>query len=229
MPTRVLLVDDLRIVRGGLRALLEARGFEVVAEADDGRTAIQLSDDLSPDVVIMDVYMPGLNGIDATRRIAASTPAPKVVVLTAFLDHRVATNMLAAGAKALVPKTAAFEELTNAIDTVMDGKIYLSPSFGGDTSSAVSPSETASTNKSLTTREREVLQLIAEGKSTKEIAYHLDLSTKTIETHRRQIMEKLAIDNVADLTKYAVREGLTSLWYGHSPHALGAAASPNIN
>lgn len=214
MPARILLVDDHRIVRDGLRALLQSQSdLQVVAEADDGRTAIQLASELSPDVIVMDISMPDLNGIDATRQIHAARPNCKVVVLTAHFDHRMATQVMDAGAKGLVPKDAAFEELALAIRTVMSGKNYLSPRLPSDIVASISSGSNGADGafRSLSGREREVLQLIAEGKSTKEIAFHLDLSTKTIETHRRQIMEKLAIDNVADLTKYAVREGLTSL------------------
>jgi DNA-binding NarL/FixJ family response regulator len=227
MPTRVLLVDDHGIVRMGLRKLLEKQGFAVVADADDGRAAIESAREISPDVVIMDIVMPGLNGIDATRQIAALQPPPKVVMLTGYLDRKIAATAIAAGASALVPKTSAFEELAEAIQTVMEGKVYISPRLPGDIVLPDSNGNGAA-HKSLTGREREVLQLIAEGKSTKQIAYSLDLSTKTIETHRRMIMEKLGIDNVADLTKYAVREGLTSLWCGQSSNGLRAGASPPV-
>ena len=213
MSIRVLLVDDHQIVREGLRALLRSQDdIEVVAEAQEGRTAVRLTQELSPDVVVLDIAMPDLNGIDATRQIRAQTPGTAIVGLSAHSDQKMATRMLDAGATGFVPKDAAFEELAVAIRTVADNKTYISPKLrfehpldAGDESSK------PRTSRGLTPREREVLQLMAEGKATKEVAMHLHVSVKTVETQRRHIMEKLNIYSVAELTKYAIREGLTTL------------------
>jgi DNA-binding NarL/FixJ family response regulator len=214
---KILLADDHQIVREGLRSLLnQHEDMEVVAEARNGRDAVQLAQELQPDVVVMDVGMPGLNGIEATRQITAREPEAKVVALSMHSDRRFMGEMLKAGAKGYLLKDGAFEELATAIRSVVADKVYLSPRIadvvvddyvrrtpgqGGDTSAFAK----------LTPREREVLQLMAEGRATKEIALDLKVSIKTVETHRRQIMEKLNIHSVAELTKYAIREGLTSL------------------
>jgi DNA-binding NarL/FixJ family response regulator len=217
---RILLVDDHQIVRQGLRTLMDRHAdFAVVGEASDGRTAVQLCDQLSPDVVIMDVAMPELNGIEATRRISgtgsmgngARLPA-KVIALSMHADSRFATEMMRAGAKAYLLKDAAFEELAVAVRTVVEGREYLSPRIAGAVvGDMIDKDDGASPFQKLSPREREVLQLLAEGRATKEIARQLDVSAKTIETHRRKLMEKLNIYSVAELTKYAVREGLTAL------------------
>jgi DNA-binding NarL/FixJ family response regulator len=217
MATRILLADDHQIVRQGLKSLIQQNeGFEVIAEASDGRAAVQLAADLEPDVIVMDVGMPGLNGIEATRQIAAKEPDAKVVALSMHSDRRFMGEMLKAGAKGYLLKDAAFEELATAIRSVIADKIYLSPRIADVVVDdyvrhageyAGHPSAFAK----LTPREREVLQLMAEGRATKEIAMDLKVSIKTVETHRRQIMEKLNIYSVAELTKYAIREGLTSL------------------
>ena len=213
---RILLADDHRIVRQGLRSLLEAEAdFTVVAEADNGRAAIDLTDELAPDVVVMDVGMPELNGIEATRRIASRSPRVKVVALSMHSDRRFVAEMLKAGAAGYLLKDGAFEELVGAIRTVAAGRTYLSPRIAdvvveGYLRNNTTPAEPTAYAR-LSPREREVLQLLAEGKATKEAAAALHLSVKTVETHRRQIMEKLNMYSVAELTKYAIREGLTSL------------------
>ena len=188
--------------------------MEVIGEAADGRAAVQMTHDMSPDVVVMDVGMPGLNGIEATRQIMNKEPDAKVVALSMHADRRFMGEMLKAGAKGYLLKDGAFEELANAIRSVVADKVYLSPRIADVVvddyvrrQNGVEPSAFAK----LTPREREVLQLMAEGRATKEIAMDLHVSIKTIETHRRQIMEKLQIYSVAELTKYAIREGLTSL------------------
>ncbi len=214
MAIRILLADDHRIVRQGLRTLLEKEpDMEVVAEAEEGRMAVRLARKLAPQVVIMDVGMPDLNGIEATRQVLADTPGLKVIALSMHSDRRFVVNMLKAGASGYLLKDSAFEELAAAIRVVMLNKTYLSPGVSDIVIKdyVQGPREDSSVFSVLTPREREVLQLMAEGKSTKQIADRLHVSIKTIETHRQQIMTKLGIHSVAELTKYAVREGLSSL------------------
>jgi DNA-binding NarL/FixJ family response regulator len=215
MSIGILLVDDHAIIRQGLRSLLEKQpDLEVVAEAEDGRKAIELVRELLPDIVIMDVTMPSLNGIEATRQICSAFPEVRVIALSIHSNRRFIGDMLQAGAAGYILKDSLFEELIRAIKAVTAGGRYLSPKITGVvvddyikhlSTSADSPLA------SLTSREREVLQLVAEGRSTKQVALELHVSTKTIEANRRQIMEKLDLHSVAELTKYAIREGLTSL------------------
>lgn len=214
MPIRILLADDHKIMRAGLRSLLEKhQNIEVVGEAENGRRAIQMTLEVKPDVVIMDVSMPELNGIEATRQITSSLPGTKVIALSMYSDKRFVVGMLQAGAVGFLLKDCASQDLARAITAVASGQNYLSPEIAGvmidDYIHRFSSSD--GTGQVLTAREREVLQLIAEGWSTKDIASRLYVSIKTVETHRRQIMKKLDIHTVADLTKYAIREGLTSL------------------
>ena len=215
MNARILLVDDHKITRQGLRSLLEKENdMQVVAEAEEGRTAVRLVRELMPDLVIMDVSMPDMNGMEATRQIVAEFPAAKGIALSMHSDTLFATEMLKSGASGYLLKDCAFEELARAIRTVMDGKTYLSPSISSvvveDYLHRLSKTDFSNADV-LTNREREVLQPLAEGKSTKQIALKLHISVKTVETHRRQIMEKLDIHSVAELTKYAIRKGFTSL------------------
>ncbi|MBW2465985.1 MAG: response regulator transcription factor [Deltaproteobacteria bacterium] len=216
MPIRVLIADDHKIMLAGLRSLLEKQtDFEVVGEAENGRKAVQLAREKKPDVVVMDVSMPDLNGMEATTQIIESIPETKVIALSMHSDKRFVMGMLRAGASGYLLKDCASQELANAIIQVSSNKKYLSPEItgvviddflqGGDAEHADAASSV------LSAREREVLQLIAEGWSTKQIAAHLYVSVKTIETHRRQIMKKLDLHTIADLTKYAIREGLTSI------------------
>jgi DNA-binding NarL/FixJ family response regulator len=213
--TSILLADDHQIVRQGLRSLLERnQDMRVVGEASDGRTAVRMTQELSPDVVIMDVGMPDLNGIEATRQLLHDDASTKVVALSMHSDRRFIGEMLKAGAKGYLLKDGAFEELAGAVRSVVAGKMYLSPRITDvvvDDYLRNVPGAEPSVFAKLTPREREVLQLMAEGRSTKEIAMDLKVSVKTIETHRRQVMEKLDIHSVAELTKYAIREGLTNL------------------
>ena len=215
MTTRIILADDHGIMREGLRALLEKQsGIEVIAEADNGRTTVELSRELKPDVVIIDIAMPDLNGIEATRQIVAESPGVKVIALSMHSDRKFVKEMLSAGASGYMLKDSAFEELDKAISTVNDNKTYLSPGIAGTVVKdylGKIVTYNSSTSIALTNREREVLQLFAEGKTTKQIASLLFLSIKTIETHRKQIMGKLGLNGIAELTKYAIREGLTSL------------------
>lgn len=215
MSTRILLVDDHAILREGLWILLDKQhDMEVVAEAEDGRKALNLVRELVPDLVIMDITMPNLNGVEATHQIISEFPKTRVIALSIHSNRRFVAGMLKAGASGYILKECLFDELIQAIYMVTAGGVYLSPRITGVVvedyverlSAVVEPRLAA-----LKDREREVLQLLAEGKSTKQIALELHVSTKTIEANRRQIMEKLDIHSVAELTKYAVREGLTSL------------------
>jgi DNA-binding NarL/FixJ family response regulator len=202
---RVILADDHQLLRAGLRSLLvKERDLEVVAEASDGRQAVEL--------VIQ--HNPNLNGIDAARQIRESSPHTRVIALSMHASAQFVGRMLEAGASGYLLKEAAYEELVQAIKTVFAGHVYLSRGITGVVVDdyvrrlAVAPRVEAA---KLTPREREIAQMIAEGRSTKEIAGHLHVSVKTVETHRQHIMEKLKIDSVAELTKYAIREGLTEL------------------
>jgi DNA-binding NarL/FixJ family response regulator len=214
MPPRILIADDHRLLREGLRVLLEREGFQVVAEADNGRTAVKLAKELQPDVVITDIGLPNLNGVEATRQICAQAPRSKVLALSMHTESRFITGVLQAGASGYLLKDAAFEELSGAIQAVLKGQIYLSPAIAGVVVTRLigrAGAKLKSPHANLSKREQEVLQLIAEGKSTKQIAAALYISAKTVETHRKQIMDKLGIHNVAELTKYAIREGVTFL------------------
>ncbi|MDB5326555.1 MAG: response regulator containing a CheY-like receiver domain and an DNA-binding domain [Phycisphaerales bacterium] len=215
MPITILLADDHRMIRQGLRSLLcKDSQFDVIGEAEDGRTAVKLAGELMPAVVVMDVRMPDLNGIEATRQILAENPGTKVNGLTGHFHPELAHEMLRAGACGYVLKDSAVDELTSAIHAVLKGEVYLSPPVLGVMVNDFIRADgdgRASVFTELSPREREVLQLVAEGKSTKQAATMLNVSVKTIETHRRNLMEKLKLDNVADLTKYAIRQGLASL------------------
>ncbi len=209
-PIKILLVDDHEIIRTGLRTLLQReRDLSVIGEASDGRMAVELVRDVTPDVLVMDLTMPHLNGIDATRQVTSIKPSVKVIGLSASGDDRMVVEMLRAGAVGHVNKTAAASELINAIRTVLKGSFYFSPDIVARIA-ADNGEHAHSAFDRLSPREREVLQLIAEGKATKEVAAMLRVSIKTAETHRRNLMDKLHVDSVAELTKYAIREGLTS-------------------
>lgn len=215
MSIRILLADDHKITRQGLRSLLDENDdMEVLAEAENGRDAIELARKLNPDVIIMDVSMPDLNGVEATRQIIQENHDVRVIALSMHSDTLFVSEMLKSGASGYLLKDCAFQELEQAIRTVTDGKAYLSPSISGvvveDYLHRLSKAD-MSTSEVLTDREREVLQLIAEGQSTKQVALKLHISAKTVETHRRQIMNKLDMHTVAELTKYAIRKGLTAL------------------
>jgi DNA-binding NarL/FixJ family response regulator len=219
MGIRVLLVDDHEIVRDGLKSMLAKQlDIEVVGESDNGRDALEAVGVLKPDVVVMDIAMPDLNGVDATRRIVTEHPGVRVVALSMHSETRYISEMLTAGASGYLLKDCAFDELAKAIRAVADGRTFMSRGAADVVlddyvrRAVVSPNEASTpAGRPLSPREREVLQLIGRGLSTKEIASRLVLSGKTVETHRRQIMEKLGIYTIAGLTKYAVREGLASL------------------
>lgn len=215
MTTRILIVDDHQVMREGLRALLERPPQStVVGDASNGREAIALVRELDPDVVILDIAMPELNGIEATRKMLSEKPDLKVIALSMHKDRSYVAGMLEAGACGYIPKESAFEEIAVAITTVLKGQIFLGATITGvvieDYRNLVGRQNTAKSSP-LTDREREVLQLLAEGGKTGEIAQTLHVSVKTVETHRRQIMQKLDLHSVAELTKYAIRQGLTSL------------------
>jgi DNA-binding NarL/FixJ family response regulator len=213
MGIRILLADDHRILREGLISLLEKQpGLMVVGEAQDGRSTVRLARQVLPDIVVMDIKMPGLNGIEATRQILAENPAIKVIALSMHPDKHFVKAMLQAGATGYLLKYSASQELIKAIELVMAGRVYLSPQIAGVVVEDYKmPGADNSVFAVLAPREREVLQLFAEGKSPREIAASLCLSLKTVEAYRRQIMEKLGLKTLADLVKYAIREGLASL------------------
>ncbi len=207
MRLRILVADDHIVVRQGLRALLERAGFDVVGEAGDGQEAIRLAEELQPDAAVLDVAMPLLNGIDAARGITKVSPRTRTILLTMYTEGRNVLAGLRAGVRGVVVKSRAFDELLRAIQTVCKGDTYLSP----DVSNGVVESYVASGDMRepyLRDRERQVLQLVAEGKTTKEVAAILGISVKTAESHRLKIMERLDIHDTAGLVRYAVREGL---------------------
>lgn len=215
MVTRVIIADDHKILREGLRTVLEdGTGIEVIGESNNGWDTVRLVKQLEPDVVIMDVAMPDLNGIDATRQIRAAGVTAKVLALSMHSDSRYVKGMLQAGASGYMLKDCAAEELILAIRTVVADRVYVSPGIAGvivkDYVQHLS-GETSADGPALTAREREVLQLVAEGRSTAEIAGRMHVSVKTVETHRKRLMDKLNLHSVAALTKYAIREGITSL------------------
>lgn len=215
MSIRIIIADDHKIVRSGLRSLLEKEtDLEVVKEVDNGREAVRFSQELSPDVVVMDVAMPELNGIEATRQIIATRPGTKVIALSMHADKRYVMEMLKAGASGYILKDSAYEELIIAIRTVLKNRTYMCPQVAevvvGDYVQLARAAD-SSVFSLLSAREREVLQLLAEGSSTVQIAERLCIGVKTVETYRQHIMDKLNIRTVAELTKYAIREGLTTL------------------
>ena len=215
MNIRVLVADDHAIVREGLRALIDQQAnMQVVGEAENGRKAVLMAKRLLPDIVIMDVSMPDLNGIDAAHQIRSELPKTKIIALSMHSDKRFVSGMLKAGVSGFLLKECAFRELTTAIHAAVANEYYLSPKIAAtvvedyvrqaDALSGVS-------GQTLTPREREVLQLLAEGGNTRDIAAALNISVKTAEARRRSIMEKLQVTTLAELIKYALREGLTSL------------------
>lgn len=215
MNIRILLVDDHKLMREGLRALLsEASDIQVVGEAADGREALELLRTLEADVVVMDIGMPEMNGIEACRRICNEFERVKVIALSTHTDKRYVHQMLDAGACGYLVKIAAHQELLRAVRAASLGRTYLSPEIAGfvvERSTNGSTSKEVSAFSSLGAREREVLQLVAEGKTSGETAQAMHISIKTVETHRRNLTLKLGLHGTAELTKYAIREGLTSV------------------
>ncbi len=211
MSIRVLLADDHKIMRQALRALLEReKGIDVVAEAGNGQEVLDLAVRFAPDLVIMDVSMPGLNGIEATKQLLARQPAIKVIALSAYSDRRFVVGMLEAGASGYIIKAAAGEELIRAIYSVQNNRHYLCPEVSVALGDAVSEQDKKG-DVILGRREMEVLKLLAEGVRSPEIAARLNISPGTVEVHRRNIMHKLGLHSVAELTRYAIREGLTPM------------------
>ena len=215
MDIRIIIADDHQIVRQGLRVLIEKEpDMEVVGEAEDGQATVSLAKELHPHIVLMDIKMPDLNGIEATRQILTDMPDVKIIALSMYPDQRFVMNMLKSGARGYLLKDSAFEELAQAIRLVMANKTYLCPLVTEVVVKDIvtlNPSSHQTALGVLTSREREVLRLLAEGKRTSQIAQLLDISVKTVDTHRQQIIHKLGIRSLAELTKYAIREGLTSL------------------
>jgi two-component system response regulator NreC len=208
----VLITDDHKVLRQGLRCLLQREGFDVVAEAEDGRNAVKLAKTLKPSAVVMDIAMPRLNGIEATKQICREAPNTKVIVMSMHRERQFVLGAFKAGAAGYLLKEAAFDELVLALRSVAKNHTYLSPAVAGVVVRAYvkpQPANKKSLHHNTSSREQEVLQLLVEGKSTKEIAATLYVSVKTIETHRKRIMDKLNIHSVAELTKYAIREGVT--------------------
>jgi DNA-binding NarL/FixJ family response regulator len=215
MSIKVLLADDHEIFREGIHSLLDKEpDIEVVGGAKNGKESVRLAQELKPDVVVMDITMPDLNGIEATHQIKKKVPSARVLCLSMHSDRKFVLEMFRAGASAYLLKNCAFKELTRAIHAVVANQFYVSPEITHiiiDESLANQAAVTSSIRSILTAKELQVLQLIAEGHNIKEIALFLNKSAKTIETHRRRIMKKLKIHSVAGLIKYAISEGLTSL------------------
>jgi len=218
MSIKILLADDHRIVSDCLKPLIDKQpDMMVVGEAENGRMVVALAQKLNPNVVIMDISMPDLNGIEATRQIIAKCPGVRIITLSMNSDRRYVTGMLNAGASGYLTKSCSFEELIRAVRVVAANKTYLSPDISDiviKESLSQSSTDKSSVSPTLTMRECEVLQMLAEGKTVKQIAATLCLGIKTIYTHREKVMEKLNIHSTADLTKYALREGMTSLTKG---------------
>jgi two-component system, NarL family, response regulator NreC len=207
MAVNILLADDHQIVRQGLRALLEQKGFHVVGEAADGHEAAQLARELKPDVAILDLTMPVINGVNAAREILHDFPNMKVILLTMHAEEHHVLDALKAGVSGYVVKTEAASDLAHAIDDALRGWTYLSPKVSRAIVQAYLENKGLAADP-LSPREREVLQLIAEGKTTKELAAILGISVKTAEAHRTKVMHKLGMHGIAGLVRYAIRRGM---------------------
>jgi len=212
MSIKVLIVDDHKIVRDGLRILIDKQSdMKVVAEAEDGQVAVRLAKKLMPDIVIMDITMPGMNGIDATRMIISENPSIKVIALSMHSDKRFVTGMLEAGASGYLLKDCAFNELAGAIRRVASNHLYISPGIPDAVAGSVASNPQSSKPATLTKREGEILRLLADGKTTRQIAAVLKISSSTIQTHIRNIMLKLDLGSTAELIKYALKEGIITI------------------
>ena len=207
MNLRAILADDHQIVRQGLRNLLEHAGIEIVAEAGDGREAVRLCQELQPKVAVLDLAMPMLNGLDAARELLRHSPDICIILLTMHTEEQYILAALLAGVKGYVVKTQAAEDLVQAVEQVCNGSLYLSPGVSQVVTQAYLK-KTEPVAEPLTQRERQVLQLVAEGKTTKEVARVLEISVKTAESHRTRVMEKLDIHDIAGLVRYAIRRGM---------------------
>lgn len=213
MKARILMADDHRIILEGLSRVITSNGFEVIARCSNGRQAVEKCRQLNPDMAILDISMPELNGIDAISQIVAEQPSVKVLALSMHVESRYVIQALKAGASGYLLKSSSSEQLIQAISTVLKGNFYIDPAIAGEVilgclngGDALSPSL-----GSITPREREIAQLLAEGNSTQEVADRLFLSPKTVDTYRRKMMKKLDLHSIADLTKYAIKEGLTTV------------------
>ncbi len=212
MSVKIIIADDHKIMRDGLRNMLEKEpGMEVVAEAKNGREAVRLAEQLRPDILIMDITMDDLNGMDATRAIVAKGQGTRIIALSMHADKRFVAGMFEAGAMAYLLKDCAYDELLQAIRQVTGGRTYLCSMISGVVIRDYIQRMRKNEPSLLSPREKEILQLMAEGSTTKRIADQLKVSVKTVETHRQHIMEKLNIFSIAELTKYAIKEGITSL------------------
>jgi len=216
MDIKVLIVEDHKIMREGLKSLLMSKGqIEVVGEADNGRDALRMIKSLTPNVVLMDIVMPGLNGIEATRTITGECPDTKVIALSSHCLKEYVTGMFSAGAQGYLLKDCAFDELVDAIKTVSQNHTYLSSEitdiFVNEYMKSLSNISCDKSFENLSEREKEVLKLLTEGNTIREIALKLKLSTKTIETYRNKLMQKLNVSSISELTKYAIRAGVIEL------------------
>ena len=212
MNVKIIIADDHKIMRDGLRNMLDKEtGMEVVAEAKNGREAVRLAEQLRPDILIMDITMDDLNGMDATRAIVAKELGTKIIALSMHADKRFVAGMFEAGAMGYLLKDCAYDELLQAVRQVLGGRTYLCSMISGVVIRDYIQRMRKNEPSLLSPREKEILQLMAEGSTTKRIADQLKVSVKTVETHRQHVMEKLNIFSIAELTKYAIKEGITSL------------------
>ena len=210
MPLRILIAEDQRLIGEGFSSLLRGAGFDVIGEATDGHEAVRLAENLRPDVAVLDISMPGLNGIDAARAIQRSCPETKTLIVTMHSDDSYVVDALRAGIGGYVLKSQAGPDLVQAINQVVQGNVYLSPGISGALANAVR-SNVDVPEDPLTPREREVLQLVAEGMTSKEVSNMLHVSPKTVDAHRASIMRKLDLHDTAGLVRYAIRRGLIEI------------------